>query len=524
VQDDQTVRLAFQVDTSSLPVARTRAQELEREIKDLKDAMDRGTVSGSFYQAEMRKLETAYRRAGAAADDASGRSGRGGVAGFGNAMLTAGRMVDDFSAAGLRGIVNNFESMAMALGLGGGVAGVVTIAAVAMNLLLPRLKEMGGIGEVVKSRMGELAAEIEKLDGKKIKLEADTTALDGMKAELKLLQEAAENFKATISGQNKYESASGRAVGEAIVESEQGQEALAATRASVVSGVTSGFDQDIAGKKTRLAQLRAEQAKLNPNEQNTARARELRGEINSLEADLGVLTGARDVTAANAGSTFDQVLLQAQKSTGIEQTSAQMTLAATLEKFGATGAGDLAGRIRGAAPATFVAKERDKQFTESLMKEGAANEAAAMMQLERAKREKEEAAELADAEFERVTGKAETSGKALTEQREQRERQKQAKLEQEQQALAAQQQALAEQQQVFAVNNDRRDLTAQGQALAQQIARAQMMGATQLQLQEAFGRDVEQINRGWVELEQRTRALELRRQQVNLSHQRRRGR
>jgi hypothetical protein len=524
VADDSTVRLAFQVDTSSLPVARTRAQELEREIKDLKDAMDRGSVSGSFYASEMRKLESAFARAGGAADSASGRSGKGGVAGFGQAMLTAGRMVDDFSAAGLRGIVNNFEGMAMALGLGGGIAGVVTIAAVAMNLLLPRLKEMGGIGEVVKSRMGELAAEIEKLDGKKIKLEADTTALEEMKAELKLMQEAADNFKATISGQNKYERASGAAIGEAIVESEQGQEALAATRASVVSGATSGFDQDIAGKKTRLAQLRAEQAKLNPNEQNTARARELRGEINSLEADLGVLTGARDVTAANAGSTFDQVLLQAQKSTGIEQTSAQMTLAATLEKFGATGGGELAGRIRGAAPATFVAKERDKQFTESLMKQGAANEAAAMMQLERAKREQEEAAAIEEARFERETGKAEETGKALTEQRLARERKAKAEEDRKAADLAAQQQALGMQREQADIAGDAGGMGQREQALMQQIRQAQAMGATQLQLQEAFGRDLADVQRGWFDIRMRVEALSIRHQQANNSHQRRRGR
>ena len=56
------------------------------------------------------------------------------------AILQASRGIQDFQAAGLMGIVNNVEGIASAFGLGAGVAGMVTLAAVAIQSLTPAIK------------------------------------------------------------------------------------------------------------------------------------------------------------------------------------------------------------------------------------------------------------------------------------------------------------------------------------------------------------------------------------------------
>lgn len=53
------------------------------------------------------------------------------------AILQASRGIQDFQAAGLMGIVNNVEGIASAFGLGAGVAGMATLAAVAIQSLSP---------------------------------------------------------------------------------------------------------------------------------------------------------------------------------------------------------------------------------------------------------------------------------------------------------------------------------------------------------------------------------------------------
>ena len=54
----------------------------------------------------------------------------------------AWRIVQDFQGGGLLGITNNIEGMAMSLGLGGGIAGVATLAAVALAALQPQIKAL----------------------------------------------------------------------------------------------------------------------------------------------------------------------------------------------------------------------------------------------------------------------------------------------------------------------------------------------------------------------------------------------
>ncbi len=108
---------------------------------------------------------------------------------IGGAAMQAAYFFDDMQY-GLKGVVNNIPQLAMALGLGGGLAGIISIAAVAANLLW---EKFGGAKEA--------KAETEKATG----------AVDAMKQSLEGARKAAEEaFKADLK---KYTDEVERAVG-----------------------------------------------------------------------------------------------------------------------------------------------------------------------------------------------------------------------------------------------------------------------------------------------------------------------
>ena len=63
-----------------------------------------------------------------------------GVAGMGQSFLQSGRVIQDFAQGGIPGILNNIEGLTMALGLGSGLAGILTIAGVAAFTAGPAIK------------------------------------------------------------------------------------------------------------------------------------------------------------------------------------------------------------------------------------------------------------------------------------------------------------------------------------------------------------------------------------------------
>ena len=120
--------------------------------------------------------------------------------GWGNsgmAMMNLGRIVQDFQGGGLLGITNNMEGMAMALGLGGGIAGAATLAAVALgcdDAPMPQIKALaaslgGSRTKTEAEAMKELAdqtdrtaAETDKLNKYKER-EAELAKMRAMKPE-----------------------------------------------------------------------------------------------------------------------------------------------------------------------------------------------------------------------------------------------------------------------------------------------------------------------------------------------------
>lgn len=81
---------------------------------------------------------------------------------MGNAMLQASRGLQDFAAAGLPGIINNVEGIAAGLGMGAGIAGAATVAAVAIQAIGPHILNLINALIPLDDALGKTAAKLEQ--------------------------------------------------------------------------------------------------------------------------------------------------------------------------------------------------------------------------------------------------------------------------------------------------------------------------------------------------------------------------
>lgn len=118
-------------------------------LRDVTAAADQADASLKKLDGASATAATGSQKLGQAQDKAAG-SGRN----MGNAMLQGSRAIQDLQY-GLPGVVNNLEGIASALGMGAGVAGVVTVLAVAFQQL----------GPVIAKALAELDVSKIKTDG-----------------------------------------------------------------------------------------------------------------------------------------------------------------------------------------------------------------------------------------------------------------------------------------------------------------------------------------------------------------------
>lgn len=182
----------------------------QRQVIELILDMGRSGANVEEVVRELDRLDDAAHKAARGTDDLAASTANAGksAGSSARAMLELGRGVQDFQAAGLAGVVNNFEGLALALGLGSGVAGAATIAAVAVQSLWPQVKNLlnslaGGdettaamasatdklteAARKLKERLGELKAEAaQRLQ----QMEAENAAIE---RQVKLEEQRAAN-------------------------------------------------------------------------------------------------------------------------------------------------------------------------------------------------------------------------------------------------------------------------------------------------------------------------------------------
>lgn len=133
--------------------------ELDIKLKTTADLSGAKAVEKALDQVNQAVTKTAV------SQDKAAKSG----ANMGQALLQGSRGIQDFQAAGLNGVVNNLEGIATAMGMGAGVAGVVTVLAVAIQTLGPKVvewfKSLDTEGAKLDQLKGRFAGFAEQLRG-----------------------------------------------------------------------------------------------------------------------------------------------------------------------------------------------------------------------------------------------------------------------------------------------------------------------------------------------------------------------
>jgi hypothetical protein len=154
----------------------TKIAKYERDMMALGNAILSGKGNTAAYEQELRQLgreldaltgkttaATVKTKDFARAASQVESSGRGG----GLAMLEFSRAFED-AQYGITGVLNNIPSLLMALGVGGGLTGVVSVAAVGVSQLVKRFGEMPGEAQagadVAKERLKSLSEELVRIN------------------------------------------------------------------------------------------------------------------------------------------------------------------------------------------------------------------------------------------------------------------------------------------------------------------------------------------------------------------------
>ena len=104
---------------------------LQKELAQTQQELKETTKVAAQTDSALNDHGKALKSTADASDAAAKKGGN-----FANAMLQGSRGVQDFAAAGIPGMVNNVEGLATALGLGASAAGGLTLALVAVEVLM----------------------------------------------------------------------------------------------------------------------------------------------------------------------------------------------------------------------------------------------------------------------------------------------------------------------------------------------------------------------------------------------------
>jgi hypothetical protein len=264
------------------------------------DIISRADPSGfSRAGAEARKLNDELSRTPGAlrrTEEASNKAAKGG-ANFGQAMLQSSRGIQDFSAAGLNGIINNLEGIAAAAGLGAGAAGGVTLLAVAFDFALKNWNKFSAATKDAPS-LGQLTPEDEEVK----RMDAFAAALERQATGYKRLADEAERAGAAIQKQMQWQTEMEALISKRQSDEEKGPNLDAATaydqRAAARVAGLSGVEGAQAAKEAELLavndQFKAQQKRVSDIAQRDELQKQLKTLAESQKADaakLGATTG-----------------------------------------------------------------------------------------------------------------------------------------------------------------------------------------------------------------------------------------
>lgn len=271
----------------------------------MEDAGDAAAAAATKVAAAEAKMEAA----GSAGDAAAPRTRN-----MGNALLQLSRAADD-AQYGVAGVVNNIEGIAMALGVGGGVAGVATVAAISLNQLFKYFAE----------------------DSAEAKKQAEELA--------EKMQEKAEDLKASLQDAAKASAAAQKAEWEDLLaESGRAYDAAVRNAAALTAEVQRTIDK-LAEQRERMADISTAQA--------------------SLEKAAISASGMSDSAKIMATAQIDKAALQAKAQEAADKLADELdTLAAALAQA-KSDRDEAAKRMQTADNRLATAKEAQAEYEEA---------------------------------------------------------------------------------------------------------------------------------------------------------------
>lgn len=285
---DSKVNIAIttSAQTAGAQAAGKSLADLQKELKATQREMKAtDAASPEFVVLKNRTaaLKDEIRQLGDTQEKAGGKA-----ANFGNAMLQGSRGIQDFSAAGLPGVVNNLEGLATALGLTAGAAGGITLVAVGLDLLVrnwDKIKTAFGAPEEVKAFWSAITPD----EATQRRLEAFNKQLE---TQAMMYERIAETRKASI-------------------ESARQEDELLQKRAELWKGITPtpqerGDLPPLPGMEPTSPAMREAQRKLQDAQAGTAASM---GKFGSLDA--ATAEQQRRVAAISQIASFDERLRMA---------------------------------------------------------------------------------------------------------------------------------------------------------------------------------------------------------------------
>jgi hypothetical protein len=249
--DDQEYRLGVRIDTNQVDPATRKVRELRKELQDLErsDYFSGKAEVRIGLQRQLAAAERSMMTFKAQAEDTgrvSAKSAQG--------VLALANSVQDFAAAGVRGISNNIPQIIAGLGGGAGLAGAAMLAAVAVDQLGANWDKLSGF--FGQSKVETEAERMERL-AKATKLTADEAR------ELAAGQERQAAKKAAAAAPDA-EQAGGAATVQAMVRRVGGPEAqrMVAAALNRANALPDDEADDTPFQKARREKLRGDAAVL----------------------------------------------------------------------------------------------------------------------------------------------------------------------------------------------------------------------------------------------------------------------
>ena len=347
---EETLKLSVVADASDV-VALTGKLEANREAMDrLAKAYSKGGMSSAEFNTQARVLAAEHIE-GSKALDRLTQSAKGSSAAFNNvgyAGLTAGRSIQDFAQGGVGGILNNIEGMTMALGMGPGMAGLLTAVGVAAFIAGPFIKDFikdmdlfGTSAEGAKGQVEKLTDRIKELTEKPIKLSVEVLELENAKRQIDEITKAIQAFDKLSNTQNEQDKASGKAVQEEL--DKNGPEFAAqlktdSAKAAVANNgpLQQAFkDQAEHGQAAKEAEKDAKSARAGAD---TAMAQVYEAQAafhrDKEKQAKDLSTGIQSRVEENAKLDVGQMIIEATTGTGAKQELGRKKLSGQLAKLG----------------------------------------------------------------------------------------------------------------------------------------------------------------------------------------------